>query len=953
MSKQFLFFVLLLLCGLGGTASGDIPQSERDALLALYDSTNGDAWIHRDNWGGDPGTECTWWGVTCNGDETHVTGLLFTVGSSGNNMVGPIPPQLSDLTMLEWMNLGYNNLNGSIPSELGQLTNLEFLILYHTELTGSIPSELSQMTNLVSLRLYLNQLSGNIPTELSQLSNLMELWLYKNQITGEIPTELGQMPVLWDLNLHGNQLSGGIPSELGQAPRLTILNLQENQLSGPIPSELSQCAYMGEIWLQNNQLTGAIPPEFGEFDQLYDLRLSSNQLNGAIPPELGQIASLQSLYLDNNQLSGPIPPELGQLSTLTHLKLQNNRLSGFIPPEIGNMISIRTLMLSGNLFSGEVPLEITNLPSLDQGWNVGGLHLGYNALYTHNPGLLAYLDNMDYAGDFQSRQTVAPADVSWTPAKTDGELTWTPIPFSDHSGRYEIWASTIQGGPYEKLGETADKTEDRFTVTGLEEGQTHYLVVRTVTDPFWGNSNTVISEFSDEVRVGPEEFQVIYQAAHVAADATWWSRITLVYLGVDTSPVTLAAVNEDGELVETFTTEAMNMGEVLDDYVDVFFSDSAFQQGIWVTVVSASPVVGVVSFGTMDNLTQVTIPITITEGGSRELVFPYVISSEVLGYFTGITLVNTQANAATCILEAYSETGELLDRTPVLINGHGKYVRLLEWIFNVPDTSTIRFLRVMADRPLMGFELFGSYADAGMAGLPALIPEPLTKNHSKKVAHRLCYMDIPDTDTYYTGVTVSNMGDAETQLHVTLRDAGGVTLAENDWPAPVAVGEQVTREIWNFLDGTVYPDAAWMEITSPDQLLIGFELFLSTDGIFRFDGVTALESGFQSLAFPLVGPATDWDNLLRITNIGGTETVVFISAFEADGTALGAHQETLSPNSQTVLDVGNIFPGQAVAWMMADTSGGEIIGDLTYVSIDLNRMSSYLGIPPAIFRMPR
>ena len=43
-------FPWLLLALTAGAAWGAIPQSERDALIALFNSTNGQNWQNRSNW---------------------------------------------------------------------------------------------------------------------------------------------------------------------------------------------------------------------------------------------------------------------------------------------------------------------------------------------------------------------------------------------------------------------------------------------------------------------------------------------------------------------------------------------------------------------------------------------------------------------------------------------------------------------------------------------------------------------------------------------------------------------------------------------------------------------------------------------------------------------------------------------------------------------------------------
>ena len=226
--------------------------SDKEALEALYEATNGANWSNNTNWLSDRPLG-DWHGVTTAADG-RVTGLNLL----SNRLTGVIPSQLGSLASLQYLWLYQNQLTGNIPPELGSLASLQYLWLFENQLTGGIPPELGSLASLEDLRLFENQLTGSIPPELGSLANLQHLYLYQNQLTGGIPPELGSLANLQHLYLFRNQLTGGIPPELGSLANLQHLYLYQNQLTGNIPPELGSLASLRNLWLSRNQLTGSI-----------------------------------------------------------------------------------------------------------------------------------------------------------------------------------------------------------------------------------------------------------------------------------------------------------------------------------------------------------------------------------------------------------------------------------------------------------------------------------------------------------------------------------------------------------------------------------------------------------------------------------------------------------------------------------------------------------------------
>ena len=103
------------------------PETDREALVALYNATDGPNWRNNENWLSDaPIGE--WHGVATK--EGRVSALYLR----GNGLSGEIPPELGNLTKLVWLGLNRNELSGEIPAELGNLIKLRRLYLARNKL---------------------------------------------------------------------------------------------------------------------------------------------------------------------------------------------------------------------------------------------------------------------------------------------------------------------------------------------------------------------------------------------------------------------------------------------------------------------------------------------------------------------------------------------------------------------------------------------------------------------------------------------------------------------------------------------------------------------------------------------------------------------------------------------------------------------------------------------------
>ena len=292
---------------MSGTAYSQVPQIERDALIALYNSTDGANWKDNTGWMGAAGTECTWFGVTCSNNS--VSRLSFWQ----NQLTGTIPSELGNLTNLTYLHFGANSLSGSIPKELGNLTKLTGIYLFSNALTGAIPQEWSDITNVnYGGNLFTGTSFTISATERDALIALYnstdgENWKDNTGWLGEVGTECdwfgvycGGKNTVTQILLGGNLLKGSIPNEFGNLINLNYVVFNFNSLSGPIPESFWNLPWTA-IHLRGNSLSGDLDKlKIKNLSKFKQLDLAGNSFTGALPREIEKSEEITYLAINHN-----------------------------------------------------------------------------------------------------------------------------------------------------------------------------------------------------------------------------------------------------------------------------------------------------------------------------------------------------------------------------------------------------------------------------------------------------------------------------------------------------------------------------------------------------------------------------------------------------------------------------------------------------------------------------
>lgn len=317
-----------------------IPNSERNALITIYNATNGENWNRTWDLDKDPRN---WFGISVK------NGAVTELNLSGNALKGNFPSNLTSFPKLTKLDLSNNQLSGDMAAGISSLSLLTKLDISNNRLTGDPTQSLTGLFNVDDLALGGNlftipDVNGllqnfnniktlnlsdlgliNIPAKITAFTNLETLILDNNPIPANAFGNIANHPKLTNLSLSGLQLTQ-IPTQVSQLTQLTSLNLSNNALTEQTTSGLSNLTNLVWISFENNQLA-QIPSQIPQLKKLQTLNLGRNKISGGFSLLTG-LTNLQQLFLNNNLLTGNIPSEFLGMPKLLMLNLNSNQLSG-------------------------------------------------------------------------------------------------------------------------------------------------------------------------------------------------------------------------------------------------------------------------------------------------------------------------------------------------------------------------------------------------------------------------------------------------------------------------------------------------------------------------------------------------------------------------------------------------------------------------------------------------
>lgn len=227
--------------------------------------------------------------------------------------------------------------------------------MINNNMTGTLSPKLSQLPLLQQIQLDENQISGDIPTSIVSMPTLTALTLENNLITGGNVTITSALLFLW---MSYNPFRGLIvfPENGSKMYSLHLAGLNLTSL----PANMQSMYQIIDLDISSNRLT-SLPDYIFQFQILHSLKMGDNRLK-QIPSSIYNLTSLHELNISSNGLTG-CALDTTPLN-LTTYDISNNSYTGVPLFSVLHADQPTIVKFAGNPFGSPLPSPFSANSSL-------------------------------------------------------------------------------------------------------------------------------------------------------------------------------------------------------------------------------------------------------------------------------------------------------------------------------------------------------------------------------------------------------------------------------------------------------------------------------------------------------------------------------------------------------------------------------------------------------------
>jgi len=217
--------------------------------------------------------------------------------------------------------------------------------------------------------------------------------------------------------------------------------------------------------------------------------------------------------------------------------------------------------------------------------------------------------------------------------------------------------------------------------------------------------------------------QRLYCPQYVVGGQTWHSMVKIVNLDTTSTNITYRWIGDDGiQIGPTQVGGIRGRGTISIVGQSNFGNPPDIQSQGYLEIASSDGhrLAGSVVFGDpMEERFSTSLPLTATL--EQDMVFSHLASNST--YYTGLAIVNPGSDAAIVTIEVFGSDGSRIESLTETIPGGRRSSQLLTQYFPqlLGQELSAGYIRVVSDRPVASFALFGTHDGSVLSAIPPQI----------------------------------------------------------------------------------------------------------------------------------------------------------------------------------------------------------------------------------------